>query len=48
MRYNWKNAQRHNCDGVASVPSRDSDMDRSSIAEDDFTDNEKENETSLV
>lgn len=48
VRYNWKNTQHRNCDGVASVPSRGSDVDRSSIAEDASTDNEKENSTSLV
>lgn len=48
VRYNWKIAQRRNCDSVAIVPGRDSDLDRSSIAEDASTDNEKENSTSLV
>jgi protein kinase N len=47
-RCNWKNAHRRNCDSVAIVPSRDSDLDRSSIAEDASTDTEKENSTSLV
>jgi hypothetical protein len=48
VRYNWKNAQLRNCDRVAVVSHRNSDMDRSSIAEDGSSDNEKGNSTSLV